>query len=341
MDTYRIYEQFKEPFGEPAARALAETLGRMFEELHDTVTKEDFSTLREAIGSDVSRLDRSLERLAEAQTRTEANVAELADGQRQLAEAQTRTEANVARLDATVAKLAEAQTRTEANVARLDATVAKLAEAQTRTEANVARLDATVAKLAEAQARTEVKVAELAAGQRQLAEAQARSEANIAHLDATVAKLAEAQTAMATALERLTIRTDDVVGRTFELHFRDRLTAYLGRFLRRGKLVPNDRLLDQIEPHLSDREVDDVLRADVIASGLVNGEQTHVVVEVSFTGDVDDIVRADERARLLRRAGLAAIPLVACNAISPESTAFAKGRQVRIWLNGSLLESAA
>jgi hypothetical protein len=299
MDTYRIYEQFKDPFGEPAARALAETLGRMFEELHDTVTKEDFRTLREAIDSDVSRLDRSLERLAEAQARTEVKVAELAAGQRQLAEAQTRTEANVAHLDATVAKLAEAQARSEANIAHLDTTVAKLAEAQARTEVNVA------------------------------------------HLDATVAKLAEAQTAMATALGRLTIRTDDVVGRTFELQFRDRLTAYLGRFLRRGKLVPNDRLLDQIEPHLSDREVDDVLRADVIASGLVNGEQTHVVVEVSFTGDVDDIVRADERARLLRRAGLPAIPLVACNAISPESTAFAKGRQVRIWLNGSLLESAA
>lgn len=146
---------------------------------------------------------------------------------------------------------------------------------------------------------------------------------------------------MATALERLTIRTDDVVGRTFELQFRDRLTAYLGRFLRRGRLVPNDRLIDQIEPHLSAREVDDVLRADAIASGIVDGEQTHVVVEVSFTGDVDDIVRADERAKLLRRAGLAAIPLIACNAISPESTAFAKLRNVRVWCNGSLVEAAA
>jgi hypothetical protein len=44
---------------------------------------------------------------------------------------------------------------------------------------------------------------------------------------------------------------------------------------------------------------------------------------------------------LLRRAGLATIPLVACTAISPESAAFAKLRQVRIWLNGSLLEAAA
>jgi hypothetical protein len=278
MDTYRIYEQFKEPFGEPAARALAETLGNMFEELHNTVTKEDFRILRESIDADVSRLDSALERLAEAQARTDANLG---------------------RLEESVAKLAEAQARTDANLGRLEESVAKLAEAQARTEANVARLDE------------------------------------------TVAKLGEAQTRMATALERLTIRTDDVVGRTFELQFRDRLTAYLGRFLRRGKLVPNDRLLDQIEPHLSEREVDDVLRADVIASGLVNGEQTHLVVEVSWTGDIDDIVRADERAKLLRRAGLPAIPLVACNAISPESTAFAKMHHVRIWLNGSLVEAAA
>jgi hypothetical protein len=278
MDTYRIFEQFKEPFGEPAARALAETLGNMFEELHNTVTKEDFRILRESIDADVSRLDSVLERLAEAQARSEENIA---------------------RLDASVAKLAEAQARTEENIARLDASVGKLAEAQARTEANVARLDE------------------------------------------TVAKLGEAQTRMATALERLTIRTDDVVGRTFELQFRERLTAYLGRFLRRGKLVPNDRLLDQIEPHLSEREVDDVLRADVIASGLVNGDETYLVVEVSWTGDIDDIVRADERAKLLRRAGLAAIPLVACTAISPESTAFARMRDVRIWLNGSLTEAAA
>jgi hypothetical protein len=278
MDTYRIFEQFKEPFGEPAARALAETLGNMFEELHNTVTKEDFRILRESIDADVSRLDSVLERLAEAQARSEENIA---------------------RLDASVAKLAEAQARTEENIARLDASVAKLADAQARTEANVARLDE------------------------------------------TVAKLGEAQTRMATALERLTIRTDDVVGRTFELQFRERLTAYLGRFLRRGKLVPNDRLLDQIEPHLSEREVDDVLRADVIASGLVNGDETYLVVEVSWTGDIDDIVRADERAKLLRRAGLAAIPLVACTAISPESTAFARMRDVRIWLNGSLTEAAA
>jgi hypothetical protein len=264
MDTYRIYEQFREPFGEPAARALAETLGLMAVELRETVTKDDFRSLREAIDGDVSRLDGSLVRLAEAQARSEGKLSELA----------------------------------------------------------------------EAQARSEGKLSELA-------EAQAGSEQSIAHLDMTVAKLTEAQTQMTIAVQRLTIRTDDAVGRTFELQFRERLTSYLGRFLRRGKVVPNDRLLEQIERHLSEREVDDVLRADVIATGLVDGLPTHLVVEVSWTGDSDDIVRADERAQLLRRAGLATIPLVACTAISPESAAFAKLRQVRIWLNGSLLEAAA
>ena len=143
------------------------------------------------------------------------------------------------------------------------------------------------------------------------------------------------------ALERLTIRTDAVVGRTFELQFRDRLTAYLGRFLRRGKLLANDELLDLIEPKVTEREVDDFLRADAVASGLVDGVKSYVVVEVSSTGDIDDILRAQRRADVLRKAGLAAIPLVACDAISPESLAFAKLRAVRVWCNGSMVEAAA
>jgi DNA repair exonuclease SbcCD ATPase subunit len=327
MDTYRIYEQFKVTLGDDAAKALAETLGGMAEELRDSVTKEDFRTLRESIDADTARLESALVRLAEAQERTEVRL-------EQLTEAQQRTEGRVDQLEATMLRLAEAQERTESRVDQLDAAMLRLAEAQERTESRVDQLDAAMLRLTEAQERTDAKVAELA-------EAQVRTEASLTRLDASVDKLTAAQAEMASALQRLTIRTDDVVGRTFELQFRDRLTAYLGRFLRRGKIVPNDQLLEEIEPHLSKREIDSVLSVDVIAYGRVEGEPTYVVVEVSWTGDTEDIVRADERAKLLRQAGLAAIPLVACNAISPESTAMAKLRQVRIWCNGSLLEAAA
>ena len=292
MNTYRIYEQLKESLGDPAAKALAETLGGMVDELRDTVTKDDFRTLQDSMTANSGRLERALEKLAEAQGQTAANVG---------------------RLDAAMEKLAEAQGRTELKVN-------ELAEAQSQTAANVGRLDAAMEKLAEAQGQTA---------------------ANVGRLDAAMERLTDAQADMASALQRLTIRTDDAAGRSFELQFRERLTAYLGRFLRRGKVVPNDQLLGEIEPRLTPREVDDVLRADVIASGSVEGKTTYLVVEVSWTGDTEDIVRADERATLLRRAGLAAIPLVACNVISPESAAMAKLRQVRVWCNGSLLESAA
>ncbi|MCE2726115.1 MAG: hypothetical protein LW698_04960 [Planctomycetaceae bacterium] len=285
MNTYRVFEELKASLGEPAAKALVETLGGMFEELKNTVTKEDFRVLGESIDASVSRLDGAMLRLAEAQTRTETRIEELAEGQQRLFEAQTRAEE---RLN----ELAQAQTRTEE---RLN----ELAQAQTRTEE---RLN----ELAQAQTRTETEVKSLAV-----------------------------------ALERLTIRTDAVVGRTFEIQFRDRLTAYLGRFLRRGKLLANDELLDLIEPKVKEREVDDFLRADAVASGLVDGVKSYVVVEASSTGDIDDILRAQRRADVLRKAGLAAIPLVACEAISPESLAFAKLREVRVWCNGSMVEAAA
>ena len=212
MNTCRIYEDFKASLGEGAAKSLAQALGTMFEELRDTVTKEDFRMLRESIDVNTSRLDTSLTRLAEAQARTEAEVKSL-----------------------------------------------------------------------------------------------------------TV------------AMQQLIIRTDAVVGRTFEFQFRHRLTSYLGRLLRRGKLLANDELLDVIEPHVEDYEVDDFLRADAVASGLVDGQKTYVVVEVSSTGDGEDILRAERLAGVLRKAGLAAIPLVACEVISPESLAFAKQSQVKVW----------
>jgi len=257
MNTYRIYEDLKATLGDAAAQSLAKMLGTMFEELKDTVTKEDFRILRESIDANVSRLDTAITQLAEAQARTEAKLGQLADGQSRLAEAQARTEQQVK----------------------------SLAEAQTRTEQEVKSL--------------------------------------------------------AEAMQRLTIRTDAVVGRTCELQFRDRLTSYLGRFLRRGKVVSNDTLLDAIEARVTAEEIDDFLRADVIAKGLVDGVETYVVVEVSSTGDTEDIVRADARAGTLRKAGLAAMPLVACDVISPESLAFANRLGVRVWCNGSLVDAAA
>jgi hypothetical protein len=108
VNTFRIYEQFSTSLGEDAARALASVLGDMFEELRNTVTKDDFADLKAVVAD-----------LAEAQKRTEQRVEELAGAQKrteqrveELAEAQKRTEQRVE-------ELAEAQKRTEQRVGEL------------------------------------------------------------------------------------------------------------------------------------------------------------------------------------------------------------------------------
>lgn len=83
MNTFQIYEEFRDLLGEPAARALAHRLAAMFDELRDAVTKEDFRGLRESIDADVSRLDSALVELAQAQKQTEQRLDELAQAQRE------------------------------------------------------------------------------------------------------------------------------------------------------------------------------------------------------------------------------------------------------------------
>jgi hypothetical protein len=232
MNTYRIYEDLRSALGEEAAKSLAHTLGPMFEELGDTVTKADFREL-----------------------------------------------------NATVGRLAEAQSRTETNVAALT-------EAQSRTEAQVAALTQVIESLG-----LEVK--------------------------------------------RQGTRLDAVLGWTFEMRFRDRLTSYLGRLMRRGRLLRNDEVLDAVERSINADEADELLRADAIATGLIDGAANHVVVEVSATCAADYIDRAARLAGILRKAGLSAIPLVACEAIARELIAYAQSRQVRVWCNGTMLDATA
>ena len=295
MNTYRIYEDLRSSLGEEAAKSLAHTLGPMFEELGNTVTKVEFRELTATVS-----------RLAEAQERTEEKVSLLTEGQASLAEAQARTEAQVA-------KLTEAQARTEAQVT-------KLTEAQARTEAQVA-------KLTEAQIRMEGQVMHLTAAQERT--------------DAQISDLTRAVQSLAVNGERQAARLDAVLGSTFELQFRDRLTSYLGRLMRRGRLLRNDEVLDAIEQAIAPDEADEVLRADAIAAGLIDGVASHVVVEVSATCGADDIDRAERRAGILRKAGLTVVPIVACKAVSPELRAYARSRQVRIWCDGTMLDAAA
>jgi hypothetical protein len=189
---------------------------------------------------------------------------------------------------------------TKRDVERLERTV----------DANAARVDAALATLAQ----------------------------RMVELTARVDTLAQRMDQLTAIVEKLVIRSDRHEGMLLELKFRHRLPSYLGLYLRRAKVVQPADLLDEVEPRLESAEVDDFLRADVLAQGTVNGEPTYVIGEVSYTADAGDVERAARRAALLRKASLPAVGLVACEAVRPETLAYAREQGVRIWADGVLLD---
>jgi hypothetical protein len=186
------------------------------------------------------------------------------------------------------------------------------------------RVEAALERLAEAQVRTEARLDQLEQAVRNLAEAQARTEQSLRELTEIVKGLAA--------------RSDRHEGTLLELRFRDRLPSYLGLYLRRARVLQPADLLDALEPRLERADVEDFLRADVLAQGLVDGAPTYVIGEVSYTADAGDVERAARRAALLRKADLPAVGLVACEAVHPQTVAYAREQGVRIWADGRLID---
>jgi hypothetical protein len=211
-------------------------------------------------------------------------------------------------LTGVVRELAEAQKGTELRVE-------ELADAQKRTESRVE-------ELADAQKRTESRVEELA-------DAQKRTE--VAVLD------------LVRSQQKMLIRLDRNDGRALELFLVRHLPAYIGRAYRRCRVIETAEFVDSLEGRLPEADLDDLSRCDVIATARDGDRQVHLVVEVSCTADADadDVERAARRAAILTRAGLAAIGIVACEAMDPRSVADAEKAGVRVLLDGRFVGNAA
>ncbi len=290
--------------------------------------------------------------LAEAQTRTDERLAKLSEEVRALTEAQKRT-------DAKVAELAEAQARTDAKIAELveaqartDAKIAELVEAQKRTDAKIAELveaqkrtDAKIAELVEAQKRTDAKIAELV-------EAQKRTDAKIAelveaqkHLEEQVAKLTEEIRVIVRRLDALTdshykleSRVSRLTGMVLEINYERKAQARFGRLLRKARVVEWN-VLEDLLTSLSPEEIEELSEIDLVVQGIWKQNpqyQVFLAIEVSGKVEAWDVKRALERTKLMRKAGLLTLPVVAGEEITHEAKAHAKEQGVIVILDGSM-----
>jgi hypothetical protein len=274
------------------------------------VVTEAYDSL--ATRADLHELTGVVKELADAQKRTECRVEELAA-------AQGRTELHVE-------ELAAAQGRTELHVG-------ELAAAQKQTEIQMR-------EFSEAQKQTQLRMGELSEAQKQTERRMGEMSDAQRHTDIQFGEMSRAVSELAALQQQMLIRLDKNDGRSFELFLRTHLPAYLGRHMRRCRVISADQLLDTVEGRLAEEEIDDLLRADLVATAVVDGTPMHLVGEVSCTADNEDVVRAARRAGHLRKAGLPAMPFVACEAIGPKTLELASSEQVRVLVEGRLLPEA-
>jgi len=214
---------------------------------------------------------------------------------------------------------------TRSDVHDLRVAMTALAEQQKLTSASLSDLSHTVADLAEQQKLTSAEV-------RDLAEQQKLTSASLRDLAGTV--------------QTLHIRTDKTAGWALEWVVGNRLPAYVGRHIKRCRVVGPMDVIESLEDRpaireLSAEDLDQLRRADLIATGTIDGDPIYLVGEVSFTADNDDVLRAARRAAVLRKVGERAQPFVACDAIAPISAELARREGVWVIVEGRLLTPAA
>ena len=102
INTLKMYEELSETMDSKSAKKIVEIMGRMYEELQNTVTKTGFKELKDEfteLKNIVKELSVTIGELAQAQKKTEVRIEELAQAQKktevrieELAQAQKKTE---------------------------------------------------------------------------------------------------------------------------------------------------------------------------------------------------------------------------------------------------------
>ncbi len=105
INTLRVYQELKELMDNAAAMKIAEFMGKIYEDLLNTVTKADFNELKESLNrlaEAQKRTEEKVEALAEAQKRTEEKVEALAEAQEEISKTLKNLAIEVASLSGTV-----------------------------------------------------------------------------------------------------------------------------------------------------------------------------------------------------------------------------------------------
>lgn len=214
-----------------------------------------------------------------------------------------------------------------------------LSEAQQRTEETVRALTERVDRLEEAMRILTERVDRLAEAQQHTEEMLTALIEAHARLEQRVDTLAEEQREIRQEQQRIHQRLGKLTGMVLEINYERKAQARFGRLLYKSRVVEWNELEDLLAGNLTADELEMLAEVDLVVRGAWRRDpqrQIWLAVEISGKIDAWDVKRAAERAQLLRKAGLIALPVVAGEEIGREAEERARQQGVILLLDGSV-----
>ncbi|MEA3339870.1 MAG: hypothetical protein U9R15_07880 [Chloroflexota bacterium] len=146
------------------------------------------------------------------------------------------------------------------------------------------------------------------------------------------------------AADRKEIKGDlaNLKGQGHEMFYRRRADSIFGLYVKRGRDVTSsvgEQLYNAVNAGtILEQERVNVLASDLLWGGRLyeTGEEVILVVEASWLGEETDVERAAERASILRKIGLRAVPVVAAKEWAAGIPEMAYDHRVAMTINGCI-----
>ena len=230
-----------------------------------------------------------------------------------------------ARVDEQFARVNEQFARVDERFARVDERFARVDEQFARVDEQFARVDERFVQVNERIAQAEREIESLRAEMREGFE-QLRAE------------MREGYAELAQKIQRNTDDIAELKGKSLEREYRDKARSIFGRYFRSVAVIDWIDLEDPLEAvaPLSDAERTELSVIDLLVRGRrrTDGQDTVLVIEVSWTITHYDVERAVRRAEIFRQRGFTATPTVAGSEISQEVQLAAQQAGCAVVLNG-------
>ncbi len=129
-------------------------------------------------------------------------------------------------------------------------------------------------------------------------------------------------------------------GDVLEMKWGQRARSYFGRILRKVQVYIPGEICDEIEDRtpIPEPQRTQLLELDYVVRGLrrTDGREIYLAVEVSWGIGVTDVIRARDRAQILRDYGYAAYPVAVGVEATPEARALATAEGVVLMFDSTI-----